>query len=653
MKPLSYGKNPNDTLVYPFLYRGLIRYNVDDGTAREDLAQCDLSKIEKITCALKKDMRWSDGTIIQTDDVLATFRGFTEFGENPTMTETLRDTRIEVKDWTIIFNNPNKDIDVLELLTYPIYRSDMVEQMKTNRFTTGSHLTSGQYTFGEQVEDTAYMNKRITLVRNDKTSLTPAWFDKIHFKFFGNTSAIKNAEDTVGIVVPWTKSEQIELSERFRPYNYTTYEYFSVFFQTDRLSKSMRNALHWQIGTSLSGITDKNHSGISNIFTGYDSILPAGSIGSFADIMKKNGYMKRDDWVSQIESTPTTITGEIIYDKPKYFTNRVNSNVLFVDTESGELVLNGSFDGSVTAVIINGYQLKEFRAANKKFTYRVSLEAGTMKEWKNTYLLEGKVGNTDTVLSEILTVYYTRDAEKMAEYKKTVDDEYIARNNTPALIAEREREKEKKKEAALALDPLYYYDKDGKAFKLTIAYITGLQSTEFYALEVEKILKNLSLQAELLPLDPKWLQDIIKTGKKDYDIIIAGLSVGDSISGIGQLFDPANAGKWINLANIEVQKIPDLFGELRAATTQEQMKPIITEIQRIMEEESFFLPIATPIHTLYVDRNLKWIRDISIIAGTKSIYEIVEFASIKDAYVFDTSNKSLWRFFSWIGSLLF
>ena len=91
----------------------------------------------------------------------------------------------------------------------------------------------------------------------------------------------------------------------------------------------------------------------------------------------------------------------------------------------------------------------------------------------------------------------------MAEYKKTVDDEYIARNNTPALIAEREREKEKKKEAALALDPLYYYDKDGKAFKLTIAYITGLQSTEFYALEVEKILKNLSLQAELLPLDPK------------------------------------------------------------------------------------------------------------------------------------------------------
>ena len=74
--------------------------------------------------------------------------------------------------------------------------------MKTNRFTTGSHLTSGQYTFGEQVEDTAYMNKRITLVRNDKTSLTPAWFDKIHFKFFENTSAIKNAEDTVGIVVP-------------------------------------------------------------------------------------------------------------------------------------------------------------------------------------------------------------------------------------------------------------------------------------------------------------------------------------------------------------------------------------------------------------------------------------------------------------------
>lgn len=109
----------------------------------------------------------------------------------------------------------------------------------------------------------------------------------------------------------------------------------------------------------------------------------------------------------------------------------------------------------------------------------------------------------------------------MAGYKKIVDDEYLARMNTPALLAEREREKASQKEAALALDPLYYYNKEGKEFQLVVAYITGLQSTETYALSIEKILKNLSIKAELKPLEPKTLQEMIKTGEKSYDILIA------------------------------------------------------------------------------------------------------------------------------------
>jgi hypothetical protein len=48
----------------------------------------------------------------------------------------------------------------------------------------------------------------------------------------------------------------------------------------------------------------------------------------------------------------------------------------------------------------------------------------------------------------------------MTEYKKSVDEEYRARNNTPALIAEREREKQKQLEAAAALNPQYYYSKE-------------------------------------------------------------------------------------------------------------------------------------------------------------------------------------------------
>jgi len=90
--------------------------------------------------------------------------------------------------------------------------------------------------------------------------------------------------------------------------------------------------------------------------------------------------MKRDDWVASIESTSTTITGSIVYDKPSFFVNKQNSNILFINDATGGLLLSGNIPNTVTSVIINGYQLKEFRPGNKKFSYRVSLEDKTIVE---------------------------------------------------------------------------------------------------------------------------------------------------------------------------------------------------------------------------------------------------------------------------------
>ncbi len=635
------------------MYRGLIRFNTEDNTAHEDLAQCDISKIEKITCKLKKEIYWSDGTEVKEGDVIATFRAFAEFWENQSMQEVLRDTRIASKDWEITFLNPDKDTNILKLLTYPIYRSDVVEQAKTWRFTTGSHITTGQYTFSELAEDTTYIHTRITLTKNEKTSGNKAWFDKVHFKFFENATTLKNAEDTLGVIIPPLRNPGLTLSDRFRAYDYTTYEYFGVFFQTDRLNKDLRNNLHWQIGTSFSWQIEANHKEIHNIFSGKPRILPRGDIWNFPDIMKKYGYMKKDDWIRTLESTSTTITGAISYDKSQFFSNKQNSNVLFVNDATWWILLTGNMDANVSDVIINWYQLKEFRPWNKKFSYRVSVEDKTIVEGKNTYLLEGKIGDTETTTGEILTLYYTKDEAKMTEYKKSVDEEYRARNNTPALIAEREREKQKQLEAAAALNPQYYYNKEWKEFRITVAYVTGIQSTESYAKTIENTLRKLSIMTELVTLEPKALQEIITTGKKEYDIIIAWVSAWETISEIGQLFDPSKAWKWVNLSNIEIPKLSTLFSELRSATLPEQIDKITTDIIKIMEEESFFFPISSPIHTLYIDRNLKWIRNIPVIGWPKAIYDILEFASIKDEYVFNYESKSFMWFFGWIGDLLF
>jgi hypothetical protein len=61
----------------------------------------------------------------------------------------------------------------------------------------------------------------------------------------------------------------------------------------------------------------------------------------------------------------------------------------------------------------------------------------------------------------------------------------------------------------------------------------------------------------------------------------------------------------VNFSNIESEKLDALFTDLRSATTPTEQKKIEKDIITIMESESFFLPISSPVHSLYTDRNLK------------------------------------------------
>lgn len=649
MNPLSYGKSEYDSMVFPFLFRGLIQYNPEWDIASGDLAQCDISKIEKITCILKNDQFWSDGTKIQNADIIATYRGFRDNSEDKIIRTLLQNTLItESKDGSIVFAQKTKDPLILKVLTYPIMRSDMVENAKTDRIATWSYITSWQYTLAEISEDTEYKAQRIVLLQNEKYTWTKWWLSKLTFKFFESEGDIEKNSDSLGFIIPTLKNEKLSLSARWKEYPYTTHEFFSLFFNTDSLNKNLRNSLHWQIGASLSGKTQAEHIAINNIFPTTTSTLPAGNLGIFSDIMRKDGYVKKDELLSRIEKESTFVTGSITYDTPKHFINKQNSQILFVDDVAGWVLLRGAVPTNIKEVIINNYKLREFLPGNKVFQYRITEEAGTIREWKNTYLLEGKWQDGKALVSEILTVYYSKNPETLALYKKTIDDEYIARNNTPALVAERERKKEEQKKQAETLDERYYYNEKQEVFSLKIAYITGPQSTEYYAKIVEDTLKNLSIKVELAALEPKDIQKLIRSGEKTYDIILIGVEWGDTIADVGQIFLSSNAKKWINFSNIESKRLDSLFESLHRATNTGSMGEIQEEITGIMQEESFFLPLSRPTHVFYVDRNLKWINNFEQISGIENIFDILEFVSIKDTYILNLEGKWPLAFIKWI-----
>lgn len=178
----------------------------------------------------------------------------------------------------------------------------------------------------------------------------------------------------------------------------------------------------------------------------------------------------------------------------------------------------------------------EFRRENPDFFYRISEENKNLKTGKNTYTVEFFNKNKVRIGQETLTLYYSTDREILAGYKKSVDDEYIARKNTPALIAEREKAKKLAHEKIEKLDERYYYTREGKPFEIEVFYVNGRESTEVYAKVVETTLAKLSIKTTISALTPEQVSEIIKTGKKDYDILIIGIEAPGNIARIGQTF---------------------------------------------------------------------------------------------------------------------
>ena len=392
---------------------------------------------------------------------------------------------------------------------------------------------------------------------------------------------------------------------------------------------------------------------MDRIFLSGWAILPTGTLKWFPDILRELGYTKKFEIISKIEQTNTTVvSGEIEYKTAKYWTNKANSTTLFVQSNPDETILSGNIPNNTQSVTINWYTLKEYIPGNTTFSYKVSSLWWTLVEWKNEYTLVLNLSNGKTE-TEMLTLYISPDEKKINEYKKVLQDEYYATQNTPALIANRERVKWEKLIQANELKDEYYYNNKNEVFTIKIWYIVGPQSTEKYAKTIDESLHLLGIKTELIALSPKEVQTLITKGENTYDLLVIGISVEGSLSSIGQLFSNNGAkSSSINFSNIDSKTLDNLFTELRWTTEISKIEKIEQDIGKFMNTESFFFPISSPYHRIWVDRNIKGMPQVDIIPDITSFMDVFIGTSIKENYIRDMQNKNISGFFSWIASKL-
>jgi ABC-type transport system substrate-binding protein len=172
-------------------------------------------------------------------------------------------------------------------------------------------------------------------------------------------------------------------------------------------------------------------------------------------------------------------------------------------------------------------------------------------------------------------------------------------------------------------------------------YLSDPASLESYATTVSNTLLSLGIKVNIAATSSKDFSLMLQKGEKNYDMLIIGFEANGRFSRIGQIFLASEAKKGINFAKIESKTLDGLFAALRISYIQEKTSEIVEKIGDFMQAEAFFLPISSPLHTFYVDKNLKGIAKIMTFQDITTLYSVTEKASIREEYVLNTLGKSV------------
>lgn len=649
LNPFLYWKWQIDDTIYNLLFRSLIRYNPETEIYEWDLANCDISNLKHIECSLRNDAIWSDNTQITVEDIIKTFEAFSTKAQSSSIRKALTSVSIKQGDNNaIIIESPSVNYNLIEALSYPVLRSDVIDQLKNNRLKKESFITSWPFILEDASDNQEYNFHGIVLAKNPNYQKT-VWLNKIRFKFFNDLGSLQRAVSTIEIIIPPASQENLTLGKSYKALEYRNYEFYGAFFNVDTLDKNLRAIL-------LNNLSIRAHEALPNIAnnTPVDSIFLSGAtISGTKDLpmtldkfMSEKGYKKKNLLLSEANAVSTTLESGGTIPKLKYFRNGDGASILYSDDPKWEISLFGTIPTTTTSVSINGYTLQEYFAWNPQFVYKISTAGGTLKDGKNTYEL--KLAQKDgTTLSETLTIYRALDKDVMTWYQQEVQNELLKELNTPEKITEREAEKQAKITKIEALEDHLYYNTNLEPYSIKLTYLSDKEAPLAYADFITKTLNQLWIFVDGNPIDAKTLDAMIKSDDKKYDIIIVGVRSPGTITDLGGAFFSSENGN-PNFSNISSKNFVNLFEQLKNTTDITKANELKSEIISFMNDHNFYLPLSQPIHKIYMHLDVKWMHIPPILSNFSWLSSSLDILSKRQVYEKNLNGKNIGGFIGWI-----
>lgn len=620
--------NSNDT-VLKFLFRGLLRYSVDDKKLVGDLASCSIDNFPTVRCTLNKNALWNDGTSLTTEDIVATYNYLRENSKNDGTKARLAVVSVTEDKGDVVFQFKTRDATTVDILMLPILRKSDIggEALKNIK----EYSFSGPYTYynSEEWKETLLLRRN----RYYSTEWLIQYFDQIRFGF-GETPALVQKHIDADIILTDKALEK----KWFEVAKYTRPVFYGAFLNAASLPKTLRNALLVDVLSPL----DKQNSD----FAPQDNIffweVPNTTKWGGESIFFQTVFSL---WYSFGGTTPPPepeSTVQPVLVKKLQFINRPGNMTPLFMTES-EMEITGKTPDGTTRVTVNNYGLKGFNPRTKQFSYRVKKEFNNLILGENPYRVVFFSGNKQ-IAEETITIYHHTVADELAKIKAEWKEK-----NTPKVIP-------KPVVIDPTLDPKKLYSRNGKPMTLKIVVQSDIPYLAEMSEKISTKLMDLGVTTEIQSLSMSDIQKNIQDQNFAYDMILTGVNLGVFHYNIGPFFHSGQVREWYNLSRVRDARLDSLLEKLTDRlydSTPDKLRAIQVNINKTLEQESLVYALWSPYEYMLIKPSVLWRDMIEFTPGRELLIELVANTYFKEGYKREADGKDIVGFIEWLYNELF
>lgn len=668
LNPLVNSSDYNRYIVHS-LYRSLLRYDANEKKFVWDITNCDIKNLQLIECFLNENVKWSDGTDINTKDIISTFELIKKTWVNPVIDSLLSDTKIEDKGTSVIFRTQKSDINFLNIFLQPIISQKVIDKLSeseiTWKFPLKGILYSWPYMLESVGQDENLWIKKLNLTKNPYFSDKEFIIDKLLFKVFEDTSHFLKQKDSINIFNDkWSLIG--DTLPRLSVFEYTLPQYVSLFVNSERIQDvSLRRYILSSIERKniINVLWEKNFMEVKNPYL-TDTLIDVDSGNKSIEILlKKNGYFRKEELAKELMNQANNNEKAKVEQKQGIDLHKQTSLVFAPSTlkynfiSQDDILLKGKVNNqSVEAVYINDYKLKWFSKGNEEFTYRLR-EAGydSIKQGKNGYKIYFQINGKKEQVDEVVYFFY-RDSQILdAEKAKLTASITVTSFSTWSQQTERENgEIAQAIQKIDTLDGKFLYNKKLEKFTFSLLYANTDKAISDTAKSIQAQLEQAGIALKIEAIDVTKLNKRLLSDQKDYDLILLWVNLWYSTYNIFPYFHSSQVKGGYNFSNYKKLGLDIILEDLKSSNiTPDKIDEGQQKALEMIKQEAIVKTLYTPILKELVDKNIK-----NFSLPKKLSDDSQRFDGLRNAYTLEKrlinySEKSFFGFFIYIWQSLF